>query len=67
MEKLKRYFGHAYHAKEQPAHPDFPLDWQLPETRLLYRAVFVGSKISLESPALTSEIPNRQARYESRR
>jgi SAM-dependent methyltransferase len=61
MEKLVAYFGHAYHSKTQPAHPDFPTDWDLPETRLIYRAVVVGSKQPLQSPALTTEIPRKQA------
>lgn len=67
MEKLRQHFGHAYHAKEQPDHPDFPLDWQLPETRLLYRAVFVGSKTPLGSPGLMREIPSKQERHHGRR
>jgi SAM-dependent methyltransferase len=67
MDRLTQYFGHAYHSVTQPDHPDFPLDWEMPETRLLYRAVFVGSKQPLTSPALTAEIPRRQARHSGSR
>jgi SAM-dependent methyltransferase len=63
MDRLKQYFGHAYHSVTQPDHPDFPVDWEMPETRLLYRAVFVGSRQPLTLPALSAEIPRRQARH----
>lgn len=64
MEKLREYFGNAYHSITQPNHIDFPTNWDMPETRLVYRAVFVGSKKPIASPALTTEIPNRQARHD---
>jgi hypothetical protein len=63
MEKLTKYFGNAYHTVTQPKHLDFPLNWEMPETRLIYRAVFVGAKQTLTSPALTTEIPKSQARH----
>lgn len=63
MEKLKEYFGNAYHTVVQPNHPDFPTNWDMPETQLIYRAVFVGAKQALASPALTTEIPRQQARH----
>jgi 2-polyprenyl-3-methyl-5-hydroxy-6-metoxy-1,4-benzoquinol methylase len=63
MERLRQYFGHAFHSKTQPAHSDFPTDWDFPETRLLYRAVFVGSRQPLQAPGLTTEIPRKQARH----
>lgn len=63
MEKLKQCFGNAYHTVTQPDHPDFPVNWDMPETRLLYRAVFVGAKQPLASPALTTEMPGLQARH----
>jgi len=57
---LARYFGYAYLAKTQPNHPDFPVDWDRPETRILYRAVFVGSRVALANPNLTDTIPRQQ-------
>jgi SAM-dependent methyltransferase len=62
MEKLRRYFGHAYLSRTQPDHEDFPIAWDLPETRLLYRAVFVGSKSPLPAATLTPDIPRAQTR-----
>ena len=63
MEKLKEHFGNAYHTATQPDHADFPLNWDMPETRLLYRAVFVGAKEPLASPVLTTAIPRVQTRH----
>lgn len=63
MEKLKEYFGNAYHTATQPDHPDFPLNWDAPETRLLYRAVFVGSRQPVSSATLTTDIPRVQTRH----
>ena len=60
MDKLSQYFGNAYHAASQPAYPDFPTDWDCPATRIVYRAVFVGSKQSLPQPTLLQEIPRKQ-------
>ena len=60
MQTLTRYFGHAYITRTQPDYPDFTPDWIIPETRLIYRGVFVGSKYPLASPELLSELPDRQ-------
>ena len=60
MQTLTRYFGHAYGTRTQPDYPDFTPDWIMPETRLIYRGVFVGSKYPLSSPELLSELPDRQ-------
>jgi SAM-dependent methyltransferase len=67
LERLQKYFGHAYQSVTQPDHPDFPTDWDLPETRLLYRAVFVGAKQPLTSSALTAEAPRQQAPHSQTR
>jgi SAM-dependent methyltransferase len=58
--RLRECFGHAYMARTQPDHADFPTDWDYPPTQLLYRAVFVGSKVPLALDTLTEEIPRRQ-------
>ena len=60
MQTLSRYFGHAYVTRTQPDYPDFTPDWIIPETRLIYRGVFVGSKYPLSSSELLSELPDRQ-------
>src|SRR5262245_48011934 len=60
MQTLTRYFGHAYVTRTQPDYPDFTSDWIIPETRLIYRGVFVGSKYPLSSSELLSELPDRQ-------
>jgi SAM-dependent methyltransferase len=62
MDKLRQHFGYAYTTRTQPDHPDFETDWKLPETRTIYRAVFVGSKIPLALPALAADLPQRQSR-----
>lgn len=61
MEMLRRYFGYSYVTKTQPRHPDFELNWHTPAFQLLHRAVFVGSKIPVESPHLLDSLPNAQA------
>jgi len=61
MNCLREGFGYAYVARTQPDHADFPIDWDYPPTQLLYRAVFVGSKVPLTLDTLTGEIPRRQS------
>lgn len=61
-EALERHFGMAYFPLTQPGHPDFPEDWICPETQVLYRAIFIGSKVPLANPRLGTGIPRRQAR-----
>ena len=60
MQTLTRYFGYAYVTRTQPDYPDFTPDWIIPETRLIYRGVFVGSKYPLASPELLSELSEQQ-------
>jgi len=60
MQTLTRYFGHAYVTRTQPDYPDFTPDWIIPETRLIYRGVFVGSKYPLVNSELLWELPDRQ-------
>jgi hypothetical protein len=63
MSALARHFGHAYATVTQPARAHFQTDWNFPDVRLNYRAVFVGSKESLESPSLTTTLPYQQRRF----
>jgi SAM-dependent methyltransferase len=63
MQALREHFGHAYATRSQPDHPDFETDWRLPRTQLLYRAVFVGSKVPLDNPQLRDTLPATQDRY----
>jgi 2-polyprenyl-3-methyl-5-hydroxy-6-metoxy-1,4-benzoquinol methylase len=65
MQTLTRYFGYAYVTRTQPDYPDFTPDWIIPETRLIYRGVFVGSKSPLSSSELLSELPDRQPVFTS--
>ena len=65
MQTLTRYFGWAYVTRTQPDYPDFTPDWIIPETRLIYRGVFVGSKYPLSNPELLSELPDRQPVFKS--
>jgi SAM-dependent methyltransferase len=61
MTRLRRFFGHAYVTRTQPDHPDFPTDWDLPPTQLIYRSVFVGSKVPLGCDQLLAELVQQQA------
>jgi hypothetical protein len=64
FEELGRYFPFVYHTKTQPAHPEFPTDWNnLQDTPPLIRSVFVASKTPLELPALSSELLDVQSRF----
>jgi SAM-dependent methyltransferase len=65
FEELGRYFQFVYHTKTQPAHPEFPTDWNnLQGTPPLIRSVFVASKTPLELPALSSKLLDVQSRFE---
>ena len=64
--QLKKYFDFVYMPITQPAHSEFPLDWNKPspviiETNTpLSRAVFIASKKELKHPLLVQGIPSRQ-------
>lgn len=62
--KLRKYFGYAYIPVTQPDHPDFPLNWLCPHTNLLYRSIFVGSKVPLSNESLQTNLPSEQAKFE---
>jgi len=65
FEELGRYFPFVYHTKTQPAHPEFPTDWNnLQGTPPLIRAVFVASKMPLDLPTLSSKLLDVQSRLE---
>ena len=57
MSALRRHFGHAYATLDQPDFPDFVTDWQMIAHDGNLRAVFVGSKYPIQSPALTAVLP----------
>ena len=63
MEQLSANFGHAYVSRTQPDYPDFTPDWVIPDTRLIYRAIFVGSKSALSSSELLTDLPDHQPTY----
>jgi SAM-dependent methyltransferase len=61
--ELCRFFPFVYHTKTQPAHPEFPLDWNnLSGTPGLIRSVFVASKLPLEVDTLSPVLLYRQGR-----
>jgi len=63
--RLKELFEFAYVPTTQPWHEEFPIDWtpqQSPTPNLKARAIFLGSRSSLENPLLVSELPDRQDR-----
>lgn len=55
LHRLTEYFGHAYQTVTQPLHGDFECNWLEPESRKLYRAVFVGSKTALAQETLSDK------------
>lgn len=59
MSALRRHFGHAYAALDQPDFPDFATDWGLIDRTGNLRAVFVGSKYPLRLPTLCALLPIR--------
>ncbi len=63
LARLNKYFGHGYITSSQPDHMDFPIDWDYPMTNLLYRAVFVGSKVALVNDQLWTEQRQQQTRH----
>jgi len=61
--ELKKHFEHVYIPRTQPNHDEFPLDWRDPEADAgSMRAVFVASRVALESPMLTTELLDVQQR-----
>ena len=61
-DQLKASFEHVYVTATQPAHAEFPLDWdaQWPPDRLS-RSVFVASRTPIANPRLLTELPRRQS------
>ena len=65
FETLGRYFPFVYLAKTQPAHAEFPTDWNnLEGAPPLVRSVFVASKRPLELPTLSPTLLSVQERLE---
>jgi hypothetical protein len=65
--RLREQFPHVYYPLTQPAHPEFPLDWdaappqKTDQNRMgLSRAVFIASREPIENPLLTENRPRRQ-------
>ncbi len=61
LNRLKRFWGNGYVSLTQPSFPDFPLDFSVPVTTEVVRAIFVGSKTPLSNPLLVTEIPARHS------
>lgn len=63
LDTLRRWFGHGYITRTQPDYPDYQTNWELPDTRLMYRAVFIGSKEPLNNPNALESPPQTQPRH----
>lgn len=61
--RLKELFPHVYLPCTQPAHEEFPTDWQAPgDPDLQSRAVFVAARSPIENSLLLDRLPMRQER-----
>ena len=60
--KLNECFENVYIPVTQPAHSQFPTDWNKPEAPAgLSRAVFIASRNPLENSKLIKDIPYQQS------
>jgi SAM-dependent methyltransferase len=63
--ELKKHFEYVYIPRTQPNHPEFPLDWESPESHQgLSRAIFIGSRERIENEMLSTELLMKQVRHE---
>ncbi len=61
FKQLSFLFPHVYVPITQPAHEEFPLDWNAtPMTGREARAVFIASRQTLHNPLLLDYLPERQ-------
>jgi len=61
FKRLSALFQHVYVPRTQPAHEDFPLDWNAPPpVPREARAVFIASRQLLDNPMLLDHLPDRQ-------
>lgn len=60
MDRLRKFWGYAYTTRTQPRHPDFDLDWAVPRSKILHRAVFVGCKHEIINASLVDVLPDLQ-------
>lgn len=65
--QLRKHFPHVYYPLTQPAHPEFPLDWDAAPPSAsdqnkmgLSRAVFIASRKPIDNPLLTTVRPQKQ-------
>lgn len=63
MNRLKVLLGYAYATATQPYHPDFTLDWVHSVAKKNHRAIFVGSKRTLDNRLLLDSLPDQQTFY----
>lgn len=63
LNRLTKYFGHAYISKTQPDHHDFPTNWDVTHYQHNSRAIFVGSKYPIASTELLTEPLSKQETY----
>lgn len=56
-------FQYVYMPHTQPAHEEFPVDWEVEENgKILKRAVFIASRKKIDNCLLVNQILNRQNR-----
>ena len=60
--QLRGLFEFVYATTTQPWHEEFPLDWGRPREGLA-RAVFIGSRLPIESAVLTDRLPSVHTRH----
>jgi hypothetical protein len=58
--ELREVMPHVYMPRTQPAHGQFPLNWENAPKRGLTRAVFVASKLPLRNKNLLEGVPMQQ-------
>lgn len=55
-EYLRNLFPYVYMPKTQPAHEEFPLNWEAPDLSNLTRSVFIASRAKIESDLLSEDL-----------
>lgn len=62
-QQLRASFRYTYIPSTQPAHDEFPLDWDAPwPPGLLSRAIFIAARERLANPLFLDRLPRRRTR-----
>jgi len=63
--ELKRHFAYVYIPRTQPNHEQFPIDWSSHQSHSrLARAIFIGSRESIENDMLSDQLLMLQTRHD---